>query len=145
MEVQVSSCRPGVGAQSGFSLLEVLVAFAILAVSLGVLMQIFSRASLTTVASSQYSRAASLVSARLDAVGSAIPLEPGAVSGEPEDGIAWELSIVPTELGLEAAGDPLGSEPPVTPYLVTVTALWEDGGRVRRLSIATLRLGERVD
>ncbi|MFZ0788522.1 MAG: type II secretion system protein [Chromatiaceae bacterium] len=131
--------------QSGFSLLEVLVAFAVLAVTLGVLMQIFSRASVTTVVSAQYSRAASLVSARLDAVGSAIPLEPGSVSGEPDDGIAWELSVVPVELGLAADSDPLGSEPPVVPYLVTVTALWKDSGRVRRLTLSTLRLGERLD
>jgi general secretion pathway protein I len=108
-------------------------------------MQIFSRASLTTAASAQYSRAASLVSARLDAVGTAIPLEPGAVSGEPEDGIAWELSIIPVELGLETDGDLLGFGPPVTPYQVTVTALWRDGTRVRRLTLSTLRLGERLD
>lgn len=132
-------------AQSGFSLLEVLVAFAVLAVSLGVLMQIFSRASVAAVVSAQYSRAASLASARLDAVGSAIPLEPGSVSGEPDDGIAWELSVVPVELGLAADSDPLGSEPPVVPYLVTVTALWSDSGHVRRLTLSTLRLGERLD
>uniref|UniRef100_UPI0035939C60 type IV pilus modification PilV family protein n=1 Tax=Thiocapsa sp. TaxID=2024551 RepID=UPI0035939C60 len=54
--------RPGL--QSGFSLLEVLVAFAILAVSLGVLMQIFSQATRTTLLSSQYSRAASLAESK---------------------------------------------------------------------------------
>jgi len=145
MGIGLISCRRGRAAQSGFSLLEVLVAFAILAVSLGVLMQIFSRASVTTVASAQYSRAASLAIARLEAVGSAIPLEPGALSGEPDDGIAWELSIVPAELGPASDSDPFGAGPPVTPYLVTVTALWQDAGRVRRLSLSTLRLGERLE
>jgi general secretion pathway protein I len=129
-------------AQAGFSLLEVLVAFAILAISLGVLMQIFSRATLTTVAAAQYSRAVSLAQARLAAVGTAIRLEAGSTSGEPEDGFTWELSIVPTQLGEEAPG--LGAaELPVTPYRVTVTVLWKDGARVRRLSLSTLRLGER--
>ena len=129
--------------QSGFSLLEVLVAFAILAVSLGVLMQIFSRGMLTTLAAAQYSRAASLAEARLAAVGSAIPLAAGATSGEPEDGFAWELSIVPTELTEEAPGLVLSTQaPPVTPYRVTVTILWQDGSRLRRLTLSTLRLGE---
>lgn len=136
--------RPGAPfeTQAGFSLLEVLVAFAILAISLGVLMQIFSRATTTTMAAAQYSRAVSLAEARLAAVGTAIPLEAGSTSGEPEDGFAWELSIVPTQLGTEAQG--LSAvESPVTPYRVTVTTLWRDGARSRSLSLSSLRLGER--
>ncbi|HYN79168.1 MAG TPA: prepilin-type N-terminal cleavage/methylation domain-containing protein [Lamprocystis sp. (in: g-proteobacteria)] len=131
-------------AQSGFSLLEVLVAFAILALSLGVLMQIFSRGMLTTLAAAQYSRAASLAEARLAAVGSAIPLEAGATSGKPENGFAWELSIVQTELADAAPGLALSTQaPPVTPYRVTVTILWQDGARARHLTLSTLRLGEQ--
>ena len=130
--------------QTGFSLLEVLVAFAILAVSLGVLIQIFSRASIATVVASQYSRAAALAESRLAAVGTAIPLEPGALSGDPEDGISWELAIAPVELRPEEG---LGAslQPTVAPYRVTVVVLWEDAGRVRRLTLSTLRLGEPVE
>jgi general secretion pathway protein I len=131
--------------QSGFSLLEVLVAFAILAVSLGVLIQIFSRASMATVVASQYSRAVSLAESRLAAVGTAIPLEPGVLSGEPEDGITWELTIAAAtdlqpEQGLGAVQSSSAS-----PYRVTVTVLWEDAGRVRRLALSTLRLGESFE
>ena len=57
------------GRQAGFSLLEVLVAFAILALSLGVLLQIFSRAMSTTAVSGSYSRAAAMAEARLAEVG----------------------------------------------------------------------------
>jgi general secretion pathway protein I len=124
--------------QSGFSLLEVLVAFAILSVSLGVLMQIFSQASRATLVSSQYSRAASLAESKLNAVGTAIPLEEGSVSGDPEGGIAWEVTILPVTLGEE-----FGAEPPATPYRVNATALWQDGSQVRSLTLSTLRLGER--
>jgi general secretion pathway protein I len=129
--------------ESGFSLLEVLVAFAILAGSLGVLMQIFSQAAQTTVVSSQYSRAASLAEAKLNAVGSEeIPLEEGAFSGDPEGGMAWEVTISPIALGEE-----FGADPPVTPYRVNATALWRDegqeAGQVRSLTLSTLRLGER--
>lgn len=128
----------GSAPQTGFSLLEVLVAFAILAVSLGVLMQIFSQATLATLVSAQYSRAASLAEARLNAVGTAIPLEEGAVSGDPENGIAWEVTIVPLSFGDASLPDP-----PATPYRVNATALWQDAGRVRALTLSTLRLGER--
>jgi general secretion pathway protein I len=131
--------------QSGFSLLEVLVAFAILSISLGVLMQIFSRSSISTVVAAQYSRAVSVAESRLAAVGTVIPLEPGALSGEPEDGFAWELTIVPAtdlqpERGLGAV-----QASSVSPYRVTVNVLWGDAGRVRRLALATLRLGEPLE
>jgi general secretion pathway protein I len=138
--------------QGGFSLLEVLVAFAVLAISLGVLMQIFSRAGLTAAASDQYSRAATLAESRLEAVGSAIPLQEGAASGDPEDGFAWEVSIAQVDLGLGdqgAFGPSLLAEPgaglPAIPYRVTVLVLWEDGGQARRLALSTLRLGPQAE
>jgi general secretion pathway protein I len=134
----MTGMRNRAAGQTGFSLLEVLVAFAILSISLGVLMQIFSQASRTTVVSSQYSRAASLAESKLNAVGSAIPLEEGTFVGDPEGGIAWEIAIVPVELGAE-----FGAEPPVTPYRVNATALWQDGAQARSLTLSTLRLGER--
>jgi general secretion pathway protein I len=135
--------------QWGFSLLEVLVAFAILAVSLGVLMQIFSTGALSVAVTERYSRAASLAEARLAAVGSAIPVEAGTVQGEPEDGFAWELTMIPDDLGLKAPsglGDSLLSDPgqglPAVPFRVLVTVLWTEGGQARHLSLSTLRLGE---
>ncbi len=134
----MNTTRLGRVHQTGFSLLEVLVAFAILSISLGVLMQIFSQASQTTLVSSQYSRAASLAEAKLNQVGSTIALEEGTVAGDPEEGIAWEVSILPMELGEE-----FGAEPPASPYRVNATAIWQDGTQVRRVTLSTLRLGER--
>jgi general secretion pathway protein I len=116
--------------------LEVLVAFAIMAISLGVLMNIFAQSARTTILASQYSRAASLAEARLNAVGTAeIPLEEGTFSGDPEGGIAWEVSIFPISLGDEFTLEPL-----TTPYRVNATALWQDGGQVRSVTLSTLRL-----
>lgn len=123
--------------QRGFSLLEVLVAFALLAISLGVLMNIFARATQSTIISAQYSQAASLIESKLALVGGVVPLEDGALSGEPENGFAWELSMVPLEFDVGS-----DMEPPATLYRVNGTALWNDGGKVRRLTLSTLRLGE---
>ena len=124
-------------AQGGFSLLEVVVAFAILALSLGLLIQLFSRALNTTALSGDYSRAATLAQARLDAVGVYVPLEPGSYSGEPEDGFSWQVFIEPYE------PEGLPWELPLDSFLVTSVVSWDDGGgKQRETSLTTLRLGE---
>ncbi|NCA71662.1 MAG: prepilin-type N-terminal cleavage/methylation domain-containing protein [Sphingobacteriia bacterium] len=126
-------------AQRGFSLLEVLVAFAILAISLGVLMQIFSQAARATVLSAQYSRAASLAESKLNGIDVLdVTLAEGVLSGEPEDGMAWEISITALTLGDEFGA----AEPLMRPYRVTATVLWQDGEQARRVTLSTLRLGE---
>lgn len=124
------------GRESGFSLLEVVVAFAILALSLGLLIQIFSQAMNTTALSGTYSRAATLAEARLNAVGVDIPLEPGGHSGEPEDGLSWEVSIEPYDLG------EVLREPVMEPLQVTAVVYWEVADGRRQIALSTLRLAE---
>jgi general secretion pathway protein I len=122
--------------QGGFSLLEVIVAFAILSLTLGVLMQIFSRSMTTTSISGDYSRAATLAEARLNAVGLEIPLEPGQVSGEPEEGMQWQIFIDLYDLAA------VSWEAPLQPYLVTAVVSWDTAEGTREVSLSTLRLGE---
>ncbi|WP_338074177.1 type II secretion system protein [Halochromatium glycolicum] len=124
------------GGERGFSLLEVLVAFAILALSLGVLLQIFSRALNTTALNETYSRAVALAEAKLDRVGIAIPLEEGVYSGEPEDGMDWIISIEPYQ-----PGGWLGDAAAFASYQVTAVAAWPSASGTRRVTLRTIRLG----
>jgi general secretion pathway protein I len=124
--------------QRGFSLLEVLVAFAILAVSLGVLLGIFSRATSATIASAQYSQAATLAESLLTLTGHEIALEEGAISGTTESGFSWELTLLELDLSQEFPTTTLT----VTAYRVNATVLWFDAGRPRRLMLSTLKLVE---
>jgi general secretion pathway protein I len=116
--------------------LEVLVAFAILALSLGVLLQIFQRAMSTTAVSETYSRAVTLAEAKLNSVGADIPLEEGVHSGDPEDGLDWIVNVEPYQLD-----GWLGESPPLQPYLVTGVASWPSLAGTRRVLLRTVRLG----
>lgn len=131
----------GAAPHRGFSLLEIMVAFAILALALGVLLQIFSGAMKATALSGDYSRAVAVAEARLQAVGADIPLAEGTYSGEPEQGIDWIVHIQPFEPPLWA-----GDFPPLQPYRIRVVATWpgSGAGRGRRVQLDSLRLGEAL-
>ena len=136
-------CRPHSAPRTahfrGFSLLEVLVAFAILAISLGVLLQIFQRALTTTAISGDYSRIVALAEARLAAVGADIPLEEGVHTGEPEDGMDWIVSIEPYTPEGWLGEDPAQS---VQPFVVTAVASLPTLAGARQVTLRSLRLGE---
>lgn len=55
--------------QMGFSLLEVLVAFSILAVSLGILFQIYSKGAYSARLADEYANAVTIAQSRLSIVG----------------------------------------------------------------------------
>ncbi len=118
----------------GFSLLEVLVAFSILALSLGVLMQLFSGGMRNTLVGASYSRAVDLAESTLALAGTEIPLQPGSHSGE-EKGLRWDLDIqvhIPEELQEPPAG--------IEAFRVSARVEWNVGGKARFFSLDTLRL-----
>lgn len=123
----------------GFSLLEVLVAFTILALTLGVLMQVFSRALNTSSLSGTYGRATALAEAGLGLVGVDIPLRPGSQGGETEDGLRWQVQVA--EVALDNL---LPGEAPVPAYTITSQVSWDSPGGGRQVILSTLRLGEAV-
>jgi general secretion pathway protein I len=132
---------PGPARQAGFSLLEVLVAFAILALTMGVLLQIFSRALSTTAGSGSFARAAELAEATLARAGVETPLQEGDSAGESGGGFTWTMRIAQIDVS-DLFPD---QSPPVTTYRVTATAYWQDGAAERHFSLATLRVGEALE
>ena len=112
---------------AGFTLVEVLVAFAIAALSLGALLSSFSTGLRSVEASGAH--VAALLQARsiVDRLGSDIPYEEGETSGTTEEGYAWSLRVrrhepaapaqtaddefrlvpVEVEVAVSAGGDPL--------------------------------------
>ena len=116
----------------GFSLLEVLVAFAILALTLGVLMNIFSGGLRNLGDGQQYTRAVLDAQSKLSEIGVSQPLAPGEVTGEFSGHYRWSARVTPVALSP-------GSN--VSLYQVNVTVKWGEGTGERAISLQTLKIG----
>jgi general secretion pathway protein I len=123
--------------QQGYSLIEVLVAFTILAMALTVLLRIFSAGLRNVDASSEYARALSIAEAELAVPGILEPLQPGITQGEEDGGYRWVRDVAefrPID-GPDYAGTP------APPYLVTVEVTWPANQGERTIRLETIRVG----
>ncbi|MCK5828733.1 MAG: type II secretion system protein [Methylococcales bacterium] len=125
--------------QKGFSLLEILIAFSILALSLGVLLNIFSGGLRRAVISDEYQQAITIAQSILSKAGIEEELQDGETHGEELEKYQWTQLIQAFEVD--------GMEPETTgifPYHVTVTVEWEAGENNRHVELVTLKLsGEK--
>ena len=81
--------------EAGFTLLEVLVAFAVLTISLGVLLRVFSGSVDRQNIVQDQKTALSLAESKLAALGSEIPLVDGTYDGVFDNGFGWSVEIAP--------------------------------------------------
>jgi general secretion pathway protein I len=117
----------------GFTLIEILIAFAILAVALAGLLRAFSGGLQATTRAERYGEAVLLARSVLERVGSEIAIQPGEQSGRGEDGAAWSVRMRP----LEVPGEGNGQASPYVPYEVAVTVVVP---RQQPITLTTLRL-----
>ncbi len=123
--------------QRGFSLLEILVAFSILAFSLGVLFQIYSRGANVTALSRDYSRALIVAQSQLAMVDLEDGLVPGIEAGVTMEGITWQRQI-------DVYEDETNTDTSFSQNYQLVNVLVEVGWKTRRrpygFSLKSLRL-----
>ena len=120
----------------GFSLIEILVAFMILAMSLTVIFRIFSGGTRNVALSEDYAQAVLVAQSKLSTIGVSEPLERGVTAGEWGPGFRWEREVeryLPWEDDKELTT-------PMLAYRVTVNVDWEHAGRSREISLSSVRL-----
>ena len=122
----------------GFSLLEVLVAFAILAISMTVLLQIFASSLRASSYSEESVRAGTLAQSLLAEVGVSRPLTLGEYAGSFNETYRWWYRVQADVQGLfdQSAWESLL----LKPYRVDLTVFWKVGAREKALSLKTVRL-----
>ncbi|MGF1455077.1 MAG: hypothetical protein ACFB6R_06825 [Alphaproteobacteria bacterium] len=127
-------------AAAGFTVLEVIVAFVVIALTLAAVMEIFSGGFRNTVTARAYRDALSRAESELARVGLAVPLEEGIRTGTFGDGASWRRVIMPyTDETLDTAG-PAG----LRAFTVEVTVFLgpDRDGDPRAVTLRTLRLAD---
>jgi len=143
---QRSSTRAYARCTGGFSLLEVLVAFVILALVATAIFGLFGGALRTASTSEEWSRALLVAQSRLALASSVQPLREGSEAGTEDEGrIAWQTAVAPYAVPnanpeLERVSETMATKL----FRVSVDVRYAGGdGRERTLSLATVKLGPR--
>lgn len=123
----------------GMTLIEVLVAFVILSLTMAVIMQIFSGGMRNARLAESYSRAVFLAESKMAAVGSERVLVAGEDSGQLGEDMHWRVSVTP----VEDDGTTNVQLMPLRLYQVRVTTVWGEEGHQRQVELNSLRLGPR--
>ena len=128
---------------AGFTLLEVIIAFAISALALGVLFNGTTTGLRATEQAGKYAEAISLAQSHLAAIGHGAAIAQQTTSGVDGDGFDWQLRIKPLstrQLTLPDSDRANDSQPTAAVlYDIEATETWKDGGRTRQLTLATHR------
>ena len=120
----------------GFTLLEVLVAFTILAIALTALIQAFSQGLRASTVAEERATAVLVARSIMAEVGSSIPLEESEQSGDLEDGLGWRLTI----RSPQSAEFHLGEESDLRAYEITLLIY---RGERSLFEVRSLRVGPR--
>jgi len=126
--------------QVGFSLLEILIAFSILALSLGVLLNIFSGGLNRAIVSEEYQQAVTIAQSKLAAAGVEWPLGDGDKQGQILDKFNWTLFIQPINSDdIDAASATMN----IQAYQVVSRVQWLAGDDDRQVELTTVKLSKK--
>jgi general secretion pathway protein I len=127
-----------VNKQQGFSLLEILIAFSILALSLGILLKIFSAGVNTAVVAEDYTAAVQIAESLMAKTGVETPMQANQPSGVENEKYHWLVEVSPFEFNPENV-DPTALTAVL--FKVKVIVSWgDDNVNDRQIELTTLKL-----
>jgi general secretion pathway protein I len=124
--------------QQGFSLLEILIAFSILALSLGILLKIFSAGVNTAVVAEDYTAAVQIAESLMAKTGVETPLQAGQDSGLENEKYNWLVTVSPFAFNAENVDT---SAIKAVLFKVKVIVSWgNDNANDRQVKLTSLKL-----
>jgi general secretion pathway protein I len=124
--------------EAGFTLIEVIVALAMLSAGLSVLLGMISTGLERTGVAGRTAEAASLAQSLLAQIGTDFPIKPDQREGVFPNGDRWHLTMQPYRRSRD------GAERAVELYQVSAQIEWTKGQEPRAFALSTLRLGPRA-
>jgi len=139
-----ASFRQLPGYSGGFTLLEVMLAFVIFALSFATVLEIMAGSMRSVARANDDTEVALLAQTLMDQVGTEIPVEEGAYSGTSMDRYNWNMDITlydaseePDKAGMSTTE--LAELSGVELYRVDLDVDWESGRRDRSLHFMTIQ------
>jgi general secretion pathway protein I len=119
----------------GFTLIEVVVALAILGIGLTVVIELFSGGLRLARVSEEYTRAMNYASLKMEEIATQKTIEEGENEGEFDKNFRWQVEIRKLDL---LPGDK-GTEfkPPADFYHIRINVLWKSGSKERSAGLET--------
>lgn len=125
--------------QQGFSLIETLVALALLGLVSGTFYSSYTTSLAGTEASAETALATRLAKSKLDEISVTGLLDTSKRQGTTSDGFRWRLEVSPFEEQISPLAD-AGGRIAQQAALVTVTVSWQGRRGDRSVELATVRL-----
>lgn len=124
--------------KNGFTLMEVLVAIAILGIGLGILLELFSGGLRSARTSEEYTRALWYGKAKMEEMLTAKDLSEGVTEDTFDSQFSWKSEVIKANPSVGQEGT-VNASLPVDLYKIMVKVTWPSGQGERSLEMESLR------
>ena len=122
----------------GFTLIEVVVALAILGVGLTVIIELFSGGLRLARASMEYTKAVNYARTKMEEIAVKSAVQEGTGEGESDDkSFRWQ--VVMKKVDLLSIDKSMDYKPPIELYQVKIDVFWKSGSKERSTSLESLK------